>query len=343
MKMKAGKTTEPRDASVILTYRCPMRCSMCNIWKYPTCAGEEIRAENLRSLPKLKFINLTGGEPFVREDLAEIVEECYRHAPRIVISTSGWYGDRVMELARRYPDIGIRISLEGLKEANDELRGRDGGFERGFATLTGLLEMGVRDIGFACTVSDRNSADMIELYNLSRRMGVEFATAAVHNSFYFHKSDNSIADAEKVAADFHRLATMQLRERNPKSWFRAWFNMGLANYAMGRPRMLPCEAGSSNFFIDPFGEVYPCNGMADDGHPASMGNIMRSSFDEIWRSERAESVRRMVADCPRQCWMVGMASPVMHKYIAKPAGWVAVNKIRSLMGLPPKFKCMKCR
>lgn len=68
----------PTDASIILTYRCPMKCKMCNIWFNPTNKSEEIKASDLKSLPKLKFINLTGGEPFIREDLPEIVEECYR-------------------------------------------------------------------------------------------------------------------------------------------------------------------------------------------------------------------------------------------------------------------------
>ena len=63
----------PTDASIILTYRCPMRCVMCNIWKNPTDKKLEIKASDLRSLPRLKFINLTGGEPFIREDLDEIV------------------------------------------------------------------------------------------------------------------------------------------------------------------------------------------------------------------------------------------------------------------------------
>ena len=98
----------PTDASIILTYRCPMKCKMCNIWFNPTNKSEEIKASDLRTLPKLKFINLTGGEPFVREDLAEIVEECYRHTDRIVISTSGWFEDRVVALAKKFPNIGIR-------------------------------------------------------------------------------------------------------------------------------------------------------------------------------------------------------------------------------------------
>ena len=257
------KVQQPTDASIILTYRCPMQCRMCNIWQYPTDKKEEITAEDLKSLPKLKFINLTGGEPFIREDLPEIVEECYRHAPRIVISTSGWFEDRVIKLAERFPNIGIRISIEGLSGKNDELRGRQGGFDKGLRTLLKLKSMGVKDIGFGCTVSNNNSSDMLALYQLSKELGLEFATAAFHNSYYFHKDDNVITNRDEVIGNFEQLIEWQLKENHPKSWFRAFFNMGLINYIEGGRRMLPCEAGMANFFIDPWGEVYPCNGLEE--------------------------------------------------------------------------------
>ena len=333
--MITTKTPNPTDASIILTYRCPMRCQMCNIWKYPTNRSEEIQAKDLTSLPKLKFINLTGGEPFIREDLDTIVEECYNHTDRIVISTSGWFEDRVIELAKKFPNIGIRISIEGLSEKNDELRGHVGGFDKGLRTLLSLKKMGVKDIGFGCTVSNHNSKDMLSLYQLSLSMGMEFATAAFHNSYYFHKEDNLISNKEEVCNDFRQLIEWQLKENNPKSWFRAWFNMGLINYIEGGRRMLPCEAGSANFFIDPWGEVYPCNGMEDKFWKLSMGNIHQHSFNEIWESEQAAIVREKVRNCPKNCWMVGTASPVMHKYIKYPLKWALQNKLRSIRGLKP--------
>lgn len=312
-----------------------MRCMMCNIWKNPTNQSEEIKATDLKSLPALKFINLTGGEPFVREDLAEIVEECYRHTDRIVISTSGWFEDRVIELARRFPNIGIRISIEGLSQKNDELRGRPGGFDKGLNTLLKLKAMGLKDIGFGCTVSNNNSADMLALYRLSCSLGMEFATAAFHNSYYFHKTDNVITNRDEVIDNFKSLIDMQLAENSPKSWFRAFFNMGLINYIEGRRRLLPCEAGTANFFIDPWGEVYPCNGMEESCWKESMGNIHEADFMTIWTSKRAEDVRDKVRRCPKNCWMVGTASPVMKKYIKHPAKWVVKNKIRSMRGLAP--------
>ncbi|KAA6338754.1 Sporulation killing factor maturation protein SkfB, partial [termite gut metagenome] len=172
------KVLSPTDMCIITTYRCPMRCKMCNIWEHPTDRIKEITPEEIKLLPNVKFINLTGGEPFIREDLDRIVEICFSKSPRVVISTSGWYEDKVIALAKKFSNIGIRISIEGLSRKNDELRGHLGGFDKGLRTLLTLKEMGLKDIGFGCTVSNNNSADMLFLYQLSKSLGLEFATAA---------------------------------------------------------------------------------------------------------------------------------------------------------------------
>ena len=62
-----------------------------------------------------------------------------------------------------------------------------------------------------------------------------------------------------------------------ESWFRARFNMGLINYIEGGRRMLPCEAGSANFFIDPFGDVFPCNGLEEKYLEKVDGEYSRNS------------------------------------------------------------------
>ncbi len=325
----------PTDVSVITTYRCQMRCKMCNIWKNPTRREEEISARDLEILPRLKFANITGGEPFLRDDLEEIVDVLFTKSPRIVISTSGWHTSKILRLADRFPNIGIRVSIEGLSQKNDDLRGRKGGFDRGLKTLLGLRERGVKDIGFGITVSNRNSGDMLWLYRMAKSMGMEFATAAFHNSFYFHKEDNIIHNKEEVIGNFQQLIEMLLRERSPKSWFRAFFNLGLINYIRGGRRMLPCEAGSTNFFIEPNGDVFPCNGLEERYWKERMGNIYQvQSFEELWFSPQAEMVRDKVRSCPKNCWMVGTAAPVIKKYVRHPAKWVAQNKIRSLLGKP---------
>lgn len=120
-----------------------------------------------------------------------------------------------MELARKFPKIGIRISIEGLSQKNDELRGRAGGFDKGLRSLLSLREMGVKDIGFGITVSNNNSEDMLSLYRLSKALNMEFATAAFHNSYYFHKDDNVITNRDTVCGNFAELINMQRGKNTP--------------------------------------------------------------------------------------------------------------------------------
>lgn len=325
----------PTDVSIITTYRCQMRCKMCNIWENPTDRKQEITPKDLEILPPFKFVNVTGGEPFVRNDLEDIVEVMFKKSDRIVISTSGWHTNKILKMAERFPNIGIRVSIEGLSQKNDDLRGREGGFDRGLKTLLGLKEMGVTDIGFGQTVSNRNSGDLIPLYQLSRELGMEFATAAFHNSYYFHRDDNHIHEKETVINDFRELIERLLKENNPKAWFRAFFNLGLINYINDGKRMLPCQAGTANFFIEPYGDVYPCNGLEERYWKKSMGNIRDvEKFEDLWFSDTAREVRQLVNTCPKNCWMVGTAAPVMKKYIRHPIKWVAKNKLKSMLGRP---------
>lgn len=321
------------EAAIILTYRCICKCYMCNIWKYPTKPSEEIKPEVLEKLPdNLAFVNLTGGEPFLREDIEDIVDIVMRKSKRVVISTNGWFTEKIVNIARKYPKIGIRVSLEGLPAANDELRGIKDGFDHGLRTLLELQRMGLKDIGFGITVSDRNAKDMIELYQLAKSLGFEFATAVTHNSYYFHKHDNVFKDQRMIEDCFRELINELLCTKRVKNWFRAYFNYGLIRRMRGQPRLLPCEAGTENFFVTPFGEVVPCNGSPE---PWVMGNLKRQSWDEIWNGEQAQKVREKVKNCDRQCWMIGTAAPVMKKYIWKPLKWVVRNKLRVMMGKEP--------
>lgn len=323
----------PTDISIITTYRCQMECKMCDIWQNWTDPKLEITPQELEILPNFKFVNITGGEPFLRDDLEEIVEVMFKKSERIVISTSGWHTEKIFKMAKRFPNIGIRVSIEGLSQKNDDLRGKDGGFDKGLRTLLGLKKMGIKDVGFGITVSNKNSEDMLWLYELSQQLGMEFATAAFHNSYYFHKDDNFITNQGEVIANFTELIKRLMKENSPKSWYRAFFNLGLINYIKGGKRMLPCEAGTANFFLDPYGEVLPCNGLEDKYWKESMGNIRETKdFEEIWFSEQAQKVRELVRTCPKNCWMVGTAAPVMKKYIKHPTKWVVKNKIKSLLG-----------
>lgn len=76
----------------------------------------------------------------------------------------------------------------------------------------------------------------------------------------------------------------------------------------------------------------PCNGTKDK---EVMGNLNVQTWNELWNSPEAESVRKKVRHCDRNCWMIGSVSPAMHKYIWKPAIWVIVHKLKALFSKHP--------
>ena len=306
--------TKKLNGTVIVTYRCNARCTMCNRYKAPSKPEEEISLETIRKLPPMYFTNITGGEPFIRTDLKDIVRELRKKSDRIVISTNGFFTDRILDLCREFPDIGIRISIEGLEQTNNEIRGLADGYNRGYTTLKKLREMGMKDVGFGMTVQDKNAPDLVPLYRLSDEMGMEFATATLHNSFYFVEAKNIIYDRPMVAKNFEALINELLRSNSPKKWFRAYFNHGLINYLYGQKRLLPCDMSFDTFFIDPYSDVMPCNGTKDK---EVMGNLNTQSWEELWSSPEADAVRAKVRHCDRACWMIGSVSPAMHKYIWK--------------------------
>ena len=312
------------NGTVIVTYRCNARCTMCNRYKCPSKPEEEISLETIKKLPKMYFTNITGGEPFIREDLPDIVRELYKKSDRIVISTNGFFTDRIIKLCEEFPNVGIRISIEGLEETNNKIRGLKDGYNKGYTTLKKLVEMNHPDVGFGMTVQDANAKDLVALYKISDELNMEFATASLHNSFYFVEAKNIIHDRPMVAKEFEKLINELLNSNSPKKWFRAYFNHGLINYIYGQKRLLPCDMAFDTFFIDPYGDVMPCNGTKDK---EVMGNLNEAkTWDELWNSDKADSVRTKVRCCDRQCWMIGSVSPAMHKYIWKPALWVIKHK-----------------
>jgi Fe-coproporphyrin III synthase len=314
------------EALIAITYKCNAHCHMCNTWKYPTKTKEEITAKDLMKIPGgLSFVNITGGEPFLRDDIESLIKVMLPKTKRLVISTNGYYTDKIIALAKKYPKLGFRVSIEGLPAANDQLRGLQDGFDHGIRTLLQLHELGVKDIGFGITVSDRNAKDLMELYSLAKWLGLEFATAAIHNTYYFHKFDNSFKDRKLIAGEFKKLIKELLKSNKPKNWFRAYFNYGLINYINGKPRLLPCEMGTDVFFMDPMGEIYPCNGM-----DWSMGNIKKQSFEDIWHSEKADTVRNKMKSCTKNCWMIGSASPAIKKEKKRIMLWIAKSKLKGV-------------
>ena len=273
----------------------------------------------------------------MRNDIEDIVRILSKKTNRLEISTNGYFYQRIERIGNKFPSLSIRVSIEGFPKLNDDLRGMKNGFDRALRAILRLNALGIKDIGFAMTISGENCNDLLDLYSLVSAMDIEFANAIVHNSFYFHKYDNRIKNVKIVEEQLIRFIEALLQsnrkslKRRFKDWFRAYLNSGLLNHLKGNKRAIACGAGTDTFFVDPYGRVLACNGSEE---PLVMGDLNHQSFEEIWNSRQAVQVRNDVAQCDRNCWMTGTAVPAMRRHPWIPAFWVLKNKLNLALGRP---------
>lgn len=126
---------------------CNSRCTFCNIWQYdkPLALKEEITLAELernlfgsRALDDVADIGVTGGEPFLRRDLAEVCRSMYHHFPKahIGVVTNGLLPDRIAEttaaIVHTNPgrEFSVALSVDGYGETHDQVRGVPGNFAR---------------------------------------------------------------------------------------------------------------------------------------------------------------------------------------------------------------------
>ena len=330
------------QGSLIVTYRCNARCQMCEIWKHPTKPSEELDLKYYEKLPDGLRINITGGEPMLRKDIDDIFKILYPKAHLLELSTNGFFTDKIVSIAEKYPNILIRVSVEGLPALNNKLRGLKNGFDRALRTILELKKTKCKNIGFSIVISDQNVDDLINLYDLCSCLGVELGNSVMHNSWYFHKTDNAIKDKEKavrIEAEFIK-SLLQSRRRGIKNrlkdWSRAYFNKSILKRFAGetsnyRP---PCGAGEDFFFVDPWGNVTPCNGSDEEW---IMGNLKDDSFENIMNSERAKKAMRKVKSCKKECCFVVTERHDMVRRPWKPIYWIMKNKIKLALKIPMDF------
>lgn len=309
---------------------------MCNIWKSED--SEDLDVSLVEKLPpSLRYVNLSGGEPFLHKELPALAGAVVRACPsaQTIISTNALLKtSRMLEVTEavrsRDPGIGMAVSIDGIGATHDRIRGIEGAFDRAVDYIKSLKEAGMENLRIAFTVVDGNVSDFYRVYELSRQLGVQFTYAlAQESSHYFQTSGTRRVDLVRLRSELDAIASRELRSNSPKRWARAYFGRGLYEFAAGDGRPLDCRAAGDFFFMSPAGTIYSCNIL-----DLPLGSLKDSSFEEIWDSPEAVRARETVSRCELGCWMVCTARSAMKRNPVKVAGWIAAGRIRSLLGRP---------
>ena len=316
------------DITLIVTQRCNARCIMCNSYANPTKPGDEISINTMRRIPPSNFIQITGGEPFVRTDIEEIVKTLLPRTKRLMINTNGYYTDRILELCRKYPQLVMRVSIDGRKEVHNSIR-RIEIYDAAMKTLTELKRIGDKDLGMSITLQDTNYNELLPMYHKAREIGIDFGTSVVHNSFYFSKDDNQITNEKKMEEAMHQLVQEQLSSNRKKDWARAFYNDVSIKYINNQPLPIHCDAGFSSFIIDSESNILPCNMTKE---PWVMGNLRDNTWNEIMGSHEAKVVQDRCKSCPINCWSVCNVQTEIKKKLWIPAVWLIKNMGKKRIG-----------
>ena len=309
----------PIHAIVAVTDRCNARCLMCDIWKKGRT--EEMAPADYSRLPgTLREINVTGGEPLLRDDLEEAIRTMRTTCPkaRIVLSTNGLLPARLASLLERIDPIAVRVSLDGIGEVHDRIRGVEGAYQKAIESLDVARTAGISDLGVCATLSKHNAGTVKDIQELAKRRGIQFTFTVTHSSpVFFGDQHDDEAEVGTAICDMTEIRSRLFRSTNPKDWFKAYFVSGLIDMVLGHPRSVDCRAGTDFFFLDAQGNVYPCHMWE-----RRMGNLLERAYADIIDDNQA--TLRAVAKCSKRCWMTCTVAPEMHRKLIQFAlrvGW----------------------
>ncbi len=312
LKSNFVKLDRPYKLNFAVTYRCQSRCKTCNIWKLNP--KNELTIDEIREFAKnnryFKWIELTGGEVFLRDDLVEIAK-AFNETSELYILTmptnSLTNQDKSIEkieeiLKAGVPKVAITVSLDGYKELHDSIRGIPGNYEKAIGMYKRLMELKKRHrnlyFTFGYTISAYNLGKFEETVNAVKKdipsiryNDFHINLAQVSENYYGNKANEAEMKADiKIARDeIERAVRKRGIELGAIPLIEKAFLKGLVKYLdTGMPPVRPRSLEAS-VFLDSFGNVYPSIMLND-----KLGNIRETGYrlDSILSGSTAEQVRK---------------------------------------------------
>lgn len=343
-----GRGPEPlKELHLELTHRCNLRCVMCHHWELPYkdrgSVARELDLAELRRfvdasklLDGIEIVVLTGGEPWLKRDIAEIVEYLAGRFPkaRVGVLTNFWNTEMLRFHLGRLRERGVKnlwlgSSLDGLEATHDRVRGRPGAFKGLLETVEFVRrEHPEIPFSFSFTVTPLNYRELWDAYRfVGKELGLWFGAQIVvnHQGFEapggtFHWTEEQLAEVEgqidRILLDLCRGERAMRRLLDGKQrealwlWNRLLYWRYLRRYSRAPARFFKdCLAGQRYAMFDPEGNLFFC----PVNKHRTIGNVRERPFDELWRSKEAKAERGYVESCRCDCWLNCIANPILDR------------------------------
>ncbi len=332
-RQKLMKAARPITLTFSVTGMCQSKCKTCHIGTHFHNNPEKIKKLDLRieeiekffkSLGYAYFLNISGGEPYLRYDLVDIIELAMQYLrPKIVhIPTNAFLPEKIEKVTVKILDVinryntktalTVKPSIDGIGEKHDEIRGLKGNFKRLGETIRRLkavendcsnfhLELGT-------VVSNFNVDDLDEIADWVHKQGVQsYRNEIAEQREEFFNIGEKITPSdevyEKLMINFKDKIKKNLKSKRSLTIItestRLIYYELVVKILREKRQVLPCYAGISNIHLNYNGDVWPCCVL---GYKKPMGNIREVDYDfqRVFYSDQANQVRRYIRD--RKCY-----------------------------------------
>lgn len=318
-----------------ITYKCNSRCKMCNTWKRyiekPWMLKKELEIEEIHQIfkgfGKLVWVSLTGGEPFLRDDIADIVnsvrDNCQIKMLNITTNclSSKLIEDRVRDIAEvKVPLTCINVSIDGPAQIHDYMRGIKGAYDSAVKTLE-ILNL-LRDeysnllIGFEYTITSFNAGYLKllidELTKTKLSWVLENVTITLYHEGYLY-NNLGLNSKQQVTDEIFKFKALKdindglnlAHVKSPLALIKRTYLKRARRYILDENVPLQCTAQRNSLFLNPYGDVYPCIIL---GH--KIGNLRNYNYNvyELLKSENALKLKYEIQNC-NKCWTPCEAYP----------------------------------
>ncbi|MFH2107295.1 MAG: radical SAM protein [Chrysiogenia bacterium] len=276
-----GIVPRPRALCFYVTYKCNLHCRTCGIWKFdsenqsPELSLTEMSAIFADPLfAHLEYININGGEPHLRPDLAEIIDlvlECFPGLKSLSLNSNGIPAARsVSQVAavssrcrQQQVPFSVSISLHASGPVFDEIAGRAGAWDEVRSSLEQLQRLQKVQgfyLSINCVISALNVNMIEELAAWSRAKNIpaNFVLAEVRERFYNREIEDSFSlrpdQIPSVVRFFRRLSREEPALRHHRLRYQVLADM----LESGSPRRLSCHYRMGGAILGSRGELYYC-------------------------------------------------------------------------------------
>lgn len=283
---------KPNSASFRITERCNLRCIMCGIWKKQT--GDELTTEQAKIIIKqiadigVRQLSFTGGEPFTRPDIYDLVLYSKNMGLEVGLGTNGLLINE--DNATRLLECGlntIAISIDGQKINHDYIRG-EGSFEKSLASLKLLSTLRNKysfNLKASFTIMQRNLDDIlpcVHLLTAIKNVTVHF-NLLDFTPYHFRHSKNEdliLNDFKKLDNILDNLLILKMQKHFLLDINRTFIDFAKRYFRDHRQQKIPCCLGYLRLHIDSSGQLLPCWAMPPvaDLKTKSLKKVLRGRF-----------------------------------------------------------------